>query len=332
VPDHISRELVSHVRVREDGKTVLDGDMLIARAHRRVALCFIDICDFTAISSAMSPNDAVRVLDEFFTLLDNLLDQHSNVIKIKTIGDAYFAVAGLASASAGNDSVSLDNVQMSTASASLVALIEFCLDVQEMIAEHRFRVPEARSVNSVNVEPNSLPLDDDEQQRSQAIVREVFSADGTLKIRVRIGIHCGDVIAGIVGRKQPQYDVWGTACNMASRIESSAINGSIQVSQSVRDALKQNGLEQRYCWKKRRVSLKGIGRTYAYTLSRLVVVGRRRAGMMFTCLLLILDQHRLMHENLRWNHLYFYGITRCCKCLQTNNLMALWLCFNICAF
>jgi class 3 adenylate cyclase len=150
----------------------------------------------------MSPNDAVRVLDEFFTLLDNLLDKHNNVIKIKTIGDAYFALAGLVDASVGNDSgASLDNVQMSTASANLVALINFCLDVQEMVAEHRFRVPEARSVNSVD--SNTLPPDDEEQQRSQAVVQEVFSADGTLKIRVRIGIHCGDVVAGIVGRKQP---------------------------------------------------------------------------------------------------------------------------------
>jgi hypothetical protein len=55
VPDHISRQLVAHVRMR-GGKTVLDDAALIARAHRRVALCFIDICDFTAIASAMSPN------------------------------------------------------------------------------------------------------------------------------------------------------------------------------------------------------------------------------------------------------------------------------------
>jgi class 3 adenylate cyclase len=94
----------------------------------------------TCYSSAMSPDSTVRVLDEFFTLLDDLSERHNNVIKIKTIGDAYFAVAGLTSAGAGDDSVSLDNVQMSTASANLVALIEFCLDVQEMVGDHRFRV------------------------------------------------------------------------------------------------------------------------------------------------------------------------------------------------
>jgi class 3 adenylate cyclase len=56
VPDHVTKELVSHVHLRDDGKFALDEDTLIARAHQRVALCFIDICDFTAIASVMTPN------------------------------------------------------------------------------------------------------------------------------------------------------------------------------------------------------------------------------------------------------------------------------------
>jgi class 3 adenylate cyclase len=56
VPDHVTKELVAHVHLEDDGKFALDEDTLIARAHRRVALCFIDICDFTAISSVMTPN------------------------------------------------------------------------------------------------------------------------------------------------------------------------------------------------------------------------------------------------------------------------------------
>lgn len=59
---------------------VRQGDTLIARAHRRVSLCFIDICDFTVISSAMSAGSAVRFLDELFALLDELLDKHKCVI------------------------------------------------------------------------------------------------------------------------------------------------------------------------------------------------------------------------------------------------------------
>ena len=53
---------------------------------------------------------------------------------------------------------------------------------------------------------------------------------------------------------------------MASRIESSAINGTIQASEAVHEAMKQSGLLARFKWKRRRVSLKGIGGAYAYTL------------------------------------------------------------------
>ena len=210
VPAHISRELVSHVKVRDDGTTVLQGK-LIARKHLRVALCFIDICDFTAISSAMTPDSAVRVLDEFFTLLDDLIEKHASVVKIKTIGDAYFAVAGLANdrtASARSDATVDADSDDARSTANLLALIEFCLDVQQSIAEHRFSVPEARAVGNVDTNrrrtSDNADVDDAEEQRSRAIVHEMFgAADGSLRMRVRIGIHCGDVVAGVVGRKQP---------------------------------------------------------------------------------------------------------------------------------
>lgn len=55
---------------------------------------------------------------------------------------------------------------------------------------------------------------------------------------------------------------------MASRIESSALNGTIQVSQAVRDVLHQHDVGAPYRFKKRRLMLKGVGRVYAYTLTR----------------------------------------------------------------
>jgi class 3 adenylate cyclase len=156
-------------------------------------------------------NSTVRFLDEFFASLDNLLDKHSNITKIKTIGDAYFAVAGLVN-DAGVDKDddndrSLDNLQLSVAADNLVALIEFCLDVQDLVHEHKFRVvpglPALQAALNASDVGSVMPDDDEEQQRSRAVVQEVFNSDGTMKIRVRIGVHCGDVVAGIVGRKQP---------------------------------------------------------------------------------------------------------------------------------
>ena len=47
---------------------------------------------------------------------------------------------------------------------------------------------------------------------------------------VRVGIHCGPVVAGIVGKEQYQFDVWGDTVNTAARVESCGTPGCVNVS------------------------------------------------------------------------------------------------------
>jgi len=47
--------------------------------------------------------------------------------------------------------------------------------------------------------------------------------------QVRVGIHVGPVIAGVVGRRKYQYDVWGDTVNLAARMEQAAQPSSICV-------------------------------------------------------------------------------------------------------
>lgn len=83
---------------------------------------------------------------------------------------------------------------------------------------------------------------------------------------IRIGVHTGPVVAGIVGIKKFQYDIWGDTVNTASRMETSGVPGKVNISQSTYEQLKD---DPEFSFISRgKIQVKGKGEMEMYFVSR----------------------------------------------------------------
>jgi guanylate cyclase len=185
------------------------GEALIADRYDEVAIVFSDFVGFTEISSRLEVASLVSSLNGLFSAFDAACTE-LGVEKIKTIGDAYMAAAGLPGTS-----------------------------------------------------PDPVHAAADLALAMQAAVRDAGDP-----WQARIGVHSGPVVAGVIGTSKFVYDLWGDAVNTASRLETTAPPGEIQVSAAVARALGDAyDLEPRGA-----IELKGKGSTETFLLR-----GRRGA-------------------------------------------------------
>ncbi len=180
-----SESLLLNILPKSIAERLKLGEKSIADLYPDVTVLFTDMVGFTKFTESLEPSKLVKILNEYFSVFDRLTDKYG-VEKIKTIGDAYFAVSGLPDKNANH--------------AHSIAL--FSLDL----------IKELKRLNSkLNINLN-----------------------------LRIGIHTGPVIAGVIGMKKFTYDLWGDTVNIASRMESHGVIGEIQISKNTYQLLKDN--------------------------------------------------------------------------------------------
>ncbi len=121
-----SEKLLLNILPRAIAERLKRNELNIAQGHADVTVIFADIVGFTKMTEELSPVETVKILNDVFSMFDEIADKY-HVEKIKTIGDAYMAAAGLDTGA---------NVHYADAVANMA------LEMQEKVREYRERTGE----------------------------------------------------------------------------------------------------------------------------------------------------------------------------------------------
>ncbi len=176
------------------------------RRFENVGVLFCDIVSFTAYCDRHSPEEIHTHLQALVEAFEGIVVGHG-LEKIKTIGDAFMATAGLLTRS--------ENPALHCVRCGL-----------EMIAKSQAMPPHWQ---------------------------------------IRVGVHAGPVIAGIVGRRKYQYDIWGDTVNLAARMMQVAKPGSLWVTEDTWQSLAAHCQGSRQSL----TQIKGKGEMWPYSIEKL---------------------------------------------------------------
>jgi len=204
-----SERLLLNILPAEVAEELKEKGKAHAKYYDDVTVLFTDFVDFTKAGERMKPQELIDELDACFKEFDEIADKY-NIEKIKTIGDAYLAVAGLPTA----DPNHAENT------------VRAAIEINAFMAARQAKL-------------------------------------GNNTFAIRIGIHSGSVVAGIVGLKKFAYDIWGDTVNTAARMEQNSETGKINISQTTYKLVK----DKINCTYRGEIDAKGKGAMKMYYVS-----------------------------------------------------------------
>jgi class 3 adenylate cyclase len=105
--------------------------------------------------------------------------------------------------------------------------------------------------------------------------KEELAQKGEVGWDLRVGVHTGPIVAGVVGKKKYAYDIWGNTVNIASRMESNGEPGKVNISESTYKLVKD-----RYkCHHRGKIYAKNVGDIDMYFIEEEIPVERELESM-----------------------------------------------------
>lgn len=163
----------------------------------------------------------------------------------------------------------IENFTVLSQKVSPESLVHFLNDVfshLDLLAE-KYGMEKIKTIGDAYMAVSGIPIwRENHAESAMKMAIEIQNFVKTLRdpsgrpLRMRIGIHSGPVVAGVIGKKKFAYDLWGDAVNTASRLESHGVPGRIQISETTYDLLEDTSrIEIR-----RLIDVKGKGEMRTY--------------------------------------------------------------------